>query len=82
MKTTSLFPNRKPLAGQSDIAMGIGRILMIPTCLIVLLINLFPLKDQLFYLKDMCNRKNEALVADEVKEVKRGNVSNLLFTIG
>jgi len=55
---------------------------MIPTCLIVLLINLFPLKDQLFYLKDMCNRKNEALVADEVKEVKRGNVSNLLFTIG
>lgn len=49
-KGNELFPNRPGLPGSHDLAMNIGKVLMIPTCWIVLLINLFPFKDQTFAL--------------------------------
>lgn len=39
--------------------MSIGRILMIPTCWIVFLINLYPLKDQIFTFIQLCCTKND-----------------------
>jgi len=47
-KGNELFPNRPGIPGSADVAMSIGKVLMIPTCWIVLLINLFPFKDQTF----------------------------------
>jgi len=49
-KGSELFPNRPGIPGKTDYLMEVGRVLMIPTCWIVLLINIFPFKDQTFSL--------------------------------
>jgi amino acid permease len=50
IKGAELFPNRPGIPGKTDYMMAIGRVAMIPTCWIVLLINSFPFKDQVFSL--------------------------------
>lgn len=62
-KQYDLFPNRTPLPGMNDIAMIVGKIAMIPTCWIVLLINMYPFKDQTFDLFRLeQNNKNNVII--------------------
>ena len=56
--------------------MDIGRVLMIPTCWIVLLINIYPYKDQLYYLIQLCCSKKKNNSKITISDIQREFISD------